>query len=61
MSDYANAINAAIEEQREQLRDYGRLMAQAGLPLSQLEPMPFADYQLVHEGHRQQLIDYPNG
>ncbi len=61
MNGYADAINAAIEQDREQLRDYGRLMAQALIPLAELEPMPFADRQLVREGYAQQLADYPNG
>jgi hypothetical protein len=58
---YADAINAALEQGREQLRDYGRLMAQALIPLNDLESMPFDDRRLVREGYLQQLNDFPNG
>jgi hypothetical protein len=60
-NDYANAINQALKEQADQLRDYGGLMAQAGIPLKDMEQMPFEDWQLVREGYARQLNDYPNG
>ena len=59
--NFADAINAEANRAIEELRDYGRLMAQARIPLAELEPMPFADRQLVKEGYLQQLADYPNG
>lgn len=58
MSDYANAINQAIEEQFEQLRNYGRLLAQAGIDLN---TDALADDGHVRQGYRQQITDYPNG
>lgn len=61
MSQYADAINAALEEERERLRYYGRFMAQARIPLAELESMPNKDRQLIREGYIQQLADYPNG
>lgn len=58
MSDYANAINQALEQEFEQLRNYGRLLAQAGIDL---ETDALADDGHVRQGYRQQLTDYPNG
>lgn len=58
MSDYANAINRILEEEFEQLRNYGRLLAQAGIDLN---TDPLADDGHVRQGYRQQLADYPNG
>ena len=59
--NYADAINAELEKERERLRDYGRLMAQALLPLAELEAMSQPDRQLVREGYKEQLTDYPEG
>ena len=59
--NFADAINAEANRAIEELRYYGRLMAQAGIPLAELEPMPLADRKLVREGYIEQLADYPNG
>lgn len=58
MSDYANAINRALEDEFETLRNYGRLLAQAGIPL---KDDALADDGYVRQGYRQQLTDFPNG
>jgi hypothetical protein len=61
MNGFADAINAAMRQQQEELRYYGRFLAQARIALSELEPMPLEDRRLVREGYAQQLADYPNG
>lgn len=58
MTDYAHAINQAMEQELEQLRNYGRLLAQAGIDL---EGDTLAYNKHVRQGHAQQLNDYPNG
>lgn len=58
MSDYANAINRALEEEFEQLRNYGRLLAQARIPL---KDDALVDDGHVRQGYLQQLADFPNG
>lgn len=57
---YADAINAALEYHREELRDYGRLLAQAGVPLSDIVATA-QDAPYIAQGYRQQLNDFPNG
>jgi hypothetical protein len=52
--DYADALNA-MQAHSQQLRDYGGLLAQAGLPLPDDAP---AEVEL---GFDQQRADYPNG
>jgi hypothetical protein len=58
MSDYASAINRALEDEFETLRNYGRLLAQAGIDL---KTDALADDGHVRQGYRQQLTDFPNG
>jgi hypothetical protein len=57
---YADAINAALEEQREQLRNYGRLLAQAGFSLTDVAATTQGAHYIAH-GYAEQLRDYPNG
>lgn len=57
MNEYAEAINDAMRERREQLRDYGGFLAQAGIPLEEAE---VKDWQ-VSLGYSRQLNDFPNG
>jgi len=58
---YAEAINQALQERADQLRDYGGLLAQAGIPLAEAEVQSFEDWKLVKQGHERQRFDYPNG
>lgn len=58
---FADAINAELARQAETMRQYGRFMAQAGIALTELEPMPPHDRQLVREGYHEQLAEFPNG
>jgi hypothetical protein len=58
---YADAINAALEEHREQCRTFGRLLAQAGMAVTEGGPFNFDDWQQVRKGHAEQLRDFPNG
>lgn len=58
MSEYANMLNKVLGEAYEQLRTYGGLLAQAGIPL---EDDALADDKYVRQGYRQQLNDFPNG
>jgi hypothetical protein len=57
---YADAINAALEYHREELRDYGRLLAQSGTPLSDIIA-PAQDAPYIAQGYAEQLADFPNG
>jgi hypothetical protein len=56
---FAEAINAAMEETIEQLQDYGRLLAQAGIPLD--EAAITHGFNHVAAGYYEQLEDYPFG
>jgi len=56
---YADAINQALKERADQLRDYGGFLAQAGIPLSEAECDSFDDWKLVKQGHTRQRLDYP--
>lgn len=62
MSDYAQAINQALKQNAEHLRDYGGFLAQAGLTIAQAErSLSFDEWKLVEEGYQRQLTDFPNG
>lgn len=56
MNDYAQAINRALEQELEQRRTYGGLLAQAGI---ELETDAMADDQHVRQGYARQLADFP--
>ena len=58
---YAEAINKALQESADQLRDYGGFLAQAGIPLSEVEGLSFDDWTLVKQGYDRQRFDFPNG
>jgi hypothetical protein len=57
---YADAINAALEEHREQLRNYGRFLAQAGVTMTDIVATA-QDAPYIAQGYAEQLADYPNG
>lgn len=61
MNDYSDAINRVIQEAIEVSRDYGRLLAQAGIPLQEFILPQNCDPRFVQEGYQEQLRDYPNG
>lgn len=61
MSDYASAISAMVQDAIETSRFIGRLMAQAGIPLTDAEIPPDCDPRFVKQGYEEQLKDYPNG
>lgn len=62
MSDFANAINAEANRAIEELRDYGRLLAQSGVGLM-ADELTRSSYDMKHirQGYKEQLRDYPNG
>jgi len=57
--NYADAINLMVQE-RQQRRDYGGFLAQAGVPLEEApeRPEPWSD---VVAGYAEQLHAYPEG
>jgi hypothetical protein len=57
MNDFAEAINDAMRERAEQLRDYGGFLAQAGMTLDEAV---VSDPQ-VTVGYARQLQDFPEG
>lgn len=62
--NYADAINRALQESVDQLRDYGGFLAQAGITIASAHidhAFSFEDWQLVREGYLRQLTDFPNG
>lgn len=62
MSDFAEAINAEASRAIEELRDYGRLLAQSGVGLLTAELTHSAyDMKHIRQGYKEQLRDYPNG
>lgn len=61
MSDYAQAINQALKQNADQLRDYGGFLAQAQIPLSEVEGLSFDEWKLVKQGYTRQRFDFPNG
>lgn len=57
---YADAINAAIAQAQQELRQYGRLLAQAELPIP-VDEHPQEELDLIEQGYLEQLDDFPNG
>jgi len=61
---YADAINRAVQESADQLRDFGGFLAQAGITIAQAHidhAFSFESWKLVKEGYERQCADYPNG
>ena len=61
MSDYAQAINRALQESADQLRDYGGFLAQAQMPLAEVEGLSFDEWKVVKQGYDRQRFNFPNG
>lgn len=59
--NYADAINAAIQERHTQLQDYGGLLAQAGMSLTDTVIMDSDEHKHVAAGYHRQLAAFPEG
>lgn len=59
-SNYADAINVAMQEHINQMLFYGAFLAQAGVSLSDVSLNP-SDMKYVRQGYAEQLAAFPNG